>query len=55
MGCETDGITSLTFGDLGKPYQVHLLKNKVSVREIAMVTDRKSYVGIGWQYQFDHC
>ena len=34
----SDGIISSTFGDLERPDQGHLLKNRGSVREIAMVT-----------------
>ena len=35
---ESDGITSLTFGDLERPDQGHLLKNRFSVRDSAIVT-----------------
>ena len=34
---ESEGIISLTFGDLGRPDQGHLMKNKVSVRYNALV------------------
>ena len=33
-----NGIISLTFGDLERPDQGHLLKNRVSVRDSAIVT-----------------
>ena len=35
---ESDGIISLTFGELEKPDQGRLLKNRVSVRDSAIVT-----------------
>ena len=35
---ESDGIISLTFGDPERPDQGHLLKNRVSVRDSALVT-----------------
>ena len=38
MGLGSDGIISLTFGDLERSDQGHLLKNRVSVRDIAIVT-----------------
>ena len=38
MGRESDGIISLTFGDLERPDQGDLLKNRVSVRNSAIVT-----------------
>ena len=38
MGRGSDGIISLTFGDLEKSDQDHLLKNRVSVRDSAIVT-----------------
>ena len=38
MGCESDGIISLTFGDLERSDQGQLLKNRVSVRDSAIVT-----------------
>ena len=38
MGRETDGQISLTFGDLDQSDQGHLLKNKVSVQDSAIVT-----------------
>ena len=38
MGRESDGIISLTFGDLERPDQGHLLKNRVSVRDSDIVT-----------------
>ena len=34
---ESDGIISLTFGDLERPDQGHLLKNRVSVQDSAIV------------------
>ena len=37
MGRELDGIISLTFADLERSDQGHLLKNRVSVRDGAMV------------------
>ena len=39
MGRETDDIMSLTFGDLERTDQGHLLKNRVSVRHSAIVTE----------------
>ena len=38
MGRESDGIISLTFGDLEWPDQGQLLKNRVSMRDSAIVT-----------------
>ena len=38
MGCESDGIIRLTFGDLGKSDQNHMLINSVSVRDSVIVT-----------------
>ena len=38
MGLGSDGVVSLTFGDLERSDQGHLLKNKVSVRDSAIVT-----------------
>ena len=38
MGRESDGINSLTFGDLEKSDQGHLLKNRVSERDSTIVT-----------------
>ena len=35
---ESNGIISLTFVDLKKPDQGHLLKNRVSLRDSAVVT-----------------
>ena len=35
---ESDGIISLTYGDLERPDQGHLMKNRVSVRYNALVT-----------------
>ena len=35
---ESNGIISLTLGDLERPNQGHLLKNRVSVRDSAIVT-----------------
>ena len=37
MSCRSDGIIGLTFGDLGKSDQGHLMKNRVSVRDSAIV------------------
>ena len=36
--CESNGIFSSTFVDLETPYQGHLLKNMVSVRDSAINT-----------------
>ena len=36
MGRETDGVTSLTSGDLERSDQCHLLKNTVLVRDSAI-------------------
>ena len=38
MGRESDGIISLTFADLERSDQSHLPKNRVSVRDSAIVT-----------------
>ena len=38
MGCEFDTIISLTFADLERSDQGHLLKNRVSLRNSALVT-----------------
>ena len=38
IGRVSDSIISLTFGDLEKPDRGHLLKNRVSVRDSAIVT-----------------
>ena len=38
MGGESDGIISMTFADLKRSDQGHLLKNRVSVRDSAIVT-----------------
>ena len=38
MGRESDGIISLTSGDLERSDQGHLLKNRISVRDSALVT-----------------
>ena len=43
MGRESEGIISLTFGDLERSDQDHLLKNKVSVRDSAIVTKEHWY------------
>ena len=40
---QSNGITSLTFGDLERPDQGHLLKNMVSVRDRAIVTMKHIY------------
>ena len=34
----SDGVISLTFGDLERSYRGHLLKKTVSVRDSAIVT-----------------
>ena len=38
MGRESDGIISLTSGDLERSDQCHLLKNTAPVRDSAIVT-----------------
>ena len=38
IGRGSDGIISLTVGDLERSDQGHLLKNRVSVRDSAIVT-----------------
>ena len=38
MGRKSDGIVRLTFGDLEKSDQGHLLENRVSVRDSVLVT-----------------
>ena len=38
MSRESDGVISLTFGDLVRSDQGHLLKNTASVRDSAIVT-----------------
>ena len=38
MGRESDGIISLTFADLEKSDRGHLLKNRVFMRDCAIVT-----------------
>ena len=38
MGRESDGIISLTFANLERLDQGHMLKNRVSVRDSAIVT-----------------
>ena len=38
MARESDGIITLKFGDLESSDQGHLLKNRVSVRDSAIVT-----------------
>ena len=54
---ESDGIISLTFGDLERPDQGHLMKNWVSVRDSAIVTIKTRILSdisrIGWHNQFD--
>ena len=45
---ESNGIISLTFGDLERPDQGNLLKNRVSVRYIAIVT-MKHVLEIIWR------
>ena len=45
MGCGSDVTISLTFGDLERSDQGHLLKNRIFVRDSAIVTmdsNRKS-------------
>ena len=56
MGRETDGQISLTSGDLEQSDQGHLLKNRVSVRDSAIVTMkriRNDISQIKWHNQFD--
>ena len=56
MGRETDGQISLTSGDLEQSDQGHLLKNRVSVRDSAIVTIkriRNDMSQIKWHNQFD--
>ena len=56
MGRETDGQISLTSGDLAQSDQGHLLKNKVSVRDSAIVTMKRignDMSQIKWHNQFD--
>ena len=38
MGRESNGIISLAFSDLGRSDQGHLLKNRFSVRDSAIVS-----------------
>ena len=40
---ESNGIISSTSGDLERPDQGHLLRNRVSVRDIAIVTIKHVY------------
>ena len=42
IGRESDGVVSLTFGDLGRSDQGHLQKNTVSVRDSAILTEEHS-------------
>ena len=56
MGRETDGQISLTSGDLEQSDQGHLLKNRVSVRDSAIVTMKRigNHISqIKWHNQFD--
>ena len=56
MGRETDGQISLTSGDLEQSDQGHLLKNRVSVRDSAIVTMKRignDISQIKWHIQFD--
>ena len=56
MGRETDGQISLTSGDLEQSDQGHLLKNRVSVRDSAIVTIKRignNMSQIKWHNQFD--
>ena len=56
MGRETDGQISLTSGDLEQSDQGHLLKNRVSVRDSAIVTIKRignDIAQIKWHNQFD--
>ena len=39
MGRESDGVISLTLGDLERSDQGHLLKNTVSVGDSAILTE----------------
>ena len=39
MGRGSDGIISLTFGDLERSDQGHSVKNRVSVQDSAIVTE----------------
>ena len=41
MGRGSDGVISLTFGDLERSDQGHLMKNTVSVRDSTIVTMRR--------------
>ena len=54
---KSDGIISLTFGDLVRADQGHLLKNMVSVRDSAIVTiehvQGNDMSRIKWHIQFD--
>ena len=45
--CESDCIISLTFGDLERTDQGHLLENRVSVRDSAIVTIEHLYHVMG--------
>ena len=47
MGHEADGIISLTIADPERSDQRHPLKNRVSVRDSAMVTIEHRYEVIG--------
>ena len=38
MGRESDGVVISTFGDLERSDRSHLLKNRLSVRDSAIVT-----------------
>ena len=56
IGRETDGQISLTSGDLEQSDQGHLLKNRVSVRDSAIVTIKRignDMSQIKWHNQFD--
>ena len=56
MGRETDNQISLTSGDLAQSDQGHLLKNRVSVGDSAIVTMKRignDMSQIKWHNQFD--
>ena len=49
IGRGSDGVISLTFGDLERSDQGHLLKNTISVRDSAIVTKNtyRNFIGRG--------
>ena len=56
MGRETNGQISLTSGDLEQSDQGHLLKNRVSERDSAVVTIKRignDMSQMKWHNQFD--